>query len=238
MDIEEALQQGSVSLLSFALLRSHCCWCDHSLHEATLQSHIKAVELILKHDASNIDHHCRGFRPLHLAIAACMVDGDAGYQIAKLLLEFNSNPNYVDGDDVSLSSPLHNAVRRGCTGLVSMLLQSGARPNFQGADLSTALHIACKQATLFKEVMHNTHFVSVGLLLCSQADPNIIDDKGHVPGCYVQDCKLTKLLFRAQRHWRYKTLILVAHSFNLVGTNARTDIWLVPENLVLIASFL
>jgi len=43
IDIEAALQQGSVSLLSLALLRSHCCGCDHSLHEAVQRGNVKAV---------------------------------------------------------------------------------------------------------------------------------------------------------------------------------------------------
>jgi len=170
-----------------------------------------------------------------------MVEGDAGYQIAKKLLEYRSNPNHVDGDYPSRGCPLHDATRLGCIGLVGILLQFGADPNFQGADCSTALHIACKQATLHKEVMHDTFFASVKQLLACQADPNMIDGKGILPGCYLEDCKAIKLMLRAQRHWHSKALALVCHSFhcsNDLKTCSEKDIWLVPETLLHIFSFL
>lgn len=241
IDIEAALQQGSVWLLSLALLRSHCCSCDHSLHEAVQRNNFKAVELILVNDASTIDHHCKGCRPLHLAISASMVECDTGYQIAKKLLEHNSSPNYVDGDDVSRGCPLHDATRRGCIGLASMLLQFGAEPNFQGPDLSTALHIGCKQVTLYKDVMHDTYVSSLKRLLASQADPNIIDNKGHFPGCYLEDFRSIELMRRAQLHWHKKTMALVCHSFNCssdLKPNSKMNTWLVPETLMLIVRFL
>jgi len=211
-DIELALQQESVDLLSLALLRSHYCTCGHPLHAAVQRGNLKAVELLLKHDMSNIDDTCGGLRPLHLAVKA---SADTGNQIFETLLQYKANPNFLEGDDTSLNCPLLHATSRGRSGLVRMLLQHGADSDFQGSDGSTALHIACKQLTLHKKVMSIMFLECIQCLLTSDADPHKIDDKGHVPGDYLEEWNHKDILLRAGFLRHKRTVALVSrNSFN------------------------
>jgi len=225
-DIEVALQQDSVDLLSLALCRSHHCACSHPLHAAVQRGNPGAVELLLKHDMSSIDDTCGGRRPLHLAVRA---RADACDQIVATLLQYKANPNCLEADDISLNCPLHDATWRGHSGLVKMLLHHGADSDFQGPDASTALHIACKQLTLHKEVMSIVFLDCIKCLLASGADPRKIDEKGHIPGDYLEDWKHKGIMLRAQYLWHRRTIALVSRtSFD----------WVLPETFKLIALFL
>jgi len=180
----------------------------------------------LKHDTTSIDDNCGGRRPLHLAVKAC---AQTGHQIVEKLLQYKANPNYVEGDDISLNCPLHDATWRGRLGLVRMLLHHGADSDFQGSDGSTALHVACKQLTLHKEVMSFMFLDCIKCLLASDADPCKIDEKGHVPGDYLEEWNHKEIMLKAKYLWHKKTMALVSRTyFN----------WVLPETVKLVAMFL
>mmetsp|Transcript_31681 Transcript_31681/g.67332 ORF Transcript_31681/g.67332 Transcript_31681/m.67332 type:complete len:355 (+) Transcript_31681:70-1134(+) len=218
-DIEAALLRGSLSLLSLALLRGHCCGQDHCVHEAVRRQNVRALEFLLQRDVQDVDAHCCGRRPLHLAIQACMVEGDAGYKMAELLLQHAARPNLQCGDDWSVDAPLHEATKRGCAAAVALLLRYGADPNAADMNSYTPLHVACRQ-TPFQFGTH--HGEVVQLLLRHGAVPYHTDLFGLAPLQYAHDGSLRRRLIQAEQAWSRRALAL-ARGRSCVGGGQGED---------------
>ena len=64
----------------------------------------------------------------------------AQFDVCKLLLAYNANPDTADG--TTLATPLHMAAESGDAALAKLLLEQGARPDEKEAEGDTPLHIA------------------------------------------------------------------------------------------------
>lgn len=201
-DIDNALRRSSLPLLSLALLRGHCCGDDHCLYEAVRRQNLRALEFLLQRGHStnhDVDSQCGGRRPLHLAIQACMAEGDVGYKMAELLLKHGSRPDALRDDDPAVDTPLHNATKRGCPAAVALLLCYGADPN--GADMSgfTPLHVVCRQTPFHP--CGTSHEEVIQLVLRHGACPSLVDHFGLEPLHYAHDVGLRQKLLQAERWW-------------------------------------
>lgn len=214
-DIEVAVQEGSTTLLSLALLRDHGCGDDHSVHEAVRRNHVKALQLLLLNtSATQADAHCHGRRPLHSAIQHCISEDDVGYKMLEALLSAGASANFCEGDDPSLGAPLHMAAKRRCIAVVALLLAYGAKPNVQDAGGRTPLHMSCHQLAF------QTGFVEekvTDLLLSYGACPVVADSLDHEPVDYAHDVVLRRKLQKAAQWWARSQLELA------VGRRAAPD---------------
>jgi ankyrin repeat protein len=212
-DIELALLKKSMPLLSLTLLRGHCCGdSSHGVHEAVRRQHMGALEFLLQHSSKdNVDRHCNGRRPLHLAINVCVVEGDIGHRMADLLLRYGANPNFVDGDDPLVDSPLPDSTKRGCTVGMELLLKYKANPDHPDVAGFTPLHLACKGGMSF--IGGNVQHRIVGMLLHYGACPIPEDKLGMTPLRYAAlGGTVHKQLAMAERLWHRCTLLLVRGS--------------------------
>lgn len=214
-DIDAALVRGSVPLLSLALLRHHKCYSDHCLHEAITIQNVKALSFLLENGVHGVDEHCGGFRPLHLAVNACMVEHDTGYNMAKLLLQNSACPDKCPGDLPDVEAPIFDAMRRGCAAAVELLLCHGANVDAVDANGRSALHVACQKVAGCEvrgwEVVHRP---IISLLLKHGA--------------------LREKLKRSQQDW---TRCQLARVGGRAAVQEGCPIWEMDEFTMLIASF-
>jgi len=197
-DIDAALLQGSLPLLSLALLRHHKCLSDHCLHEAIMFKNASALSFLLRNGAHGVDEQCAGRRPLHLAVCGCMVEGDAGYNMAKMLLQNLACPDKCAEDDQAVEAPMFDATRRGCAAAVKLLLCHGAKPDAVDASGRTVLHTACQKVTVSCELVQ---WQIISLLLKHGASPYKADAHGKMPAEYLPQGALLQKLRKAQQVW-------------------------------------
>lgn len=206
-------------LLFLTLLRGHCCGdSSHAVHEVVRRQHLGALEFLLQYsNKGDVDRHCQGRRPLHLAIHVCVVEGDIGHRMADLLLRHGANPNYVDGDDPLVDLPLPDSTKRGCTAGMELLLKYKANPNVPDSAGFTPLHVACKGMSFLDG---NLQQRIVSLLLRNGACPILEDKLGLTPLRYVASKgagAVHKQLVDAARSWHRCTLLLVRGSGRRFG---------------------
>jgi len=205
-DIEAALAQGSVPLLSLALSRGHGCGEDNCVFEAVRCHHAGALELLLRRGhTQDVDRHCSGRRPLHLAVQTTLSEGDTGYAMAELLLRHSSRPGRCPGDGWSLDAPLVDAAKRGCVPAVALLLRYAGDPNSCDMYGSSLLHVVCRQAPYLCGPLH---MEVARLLLRHGACPCAVDPLGLTPAQYTLDPGLHQLLAAAGRCWNRRSLLL------------------------------
>jgi len=199
-------------LLSLTLLRGHCCGDNHGIHEAVRRQHMGALEFLLQNSSKgDVDRHCHGRRPLHLAIQVCVVEGDIGHRMAELLLHHGANPNFVDGDDPMVDSPLPDSTKRCCTVGMELLLKYKANPDTPDVAGFTPLHLSCKGGMSFLGASVQQRIV--GMLLRSGACPIPEDMLGMTPLRYVAlGGTVHRQLTRAEWAWHRRTLLLARGS--------------------------
>lgn len=211
-DINSAIAEKSHEMLSLTLLRHHCCSGNHCLFEAVRREHPAAVQFLLQHGGEEVDAHCCGSRPLHTAVKVCSVAGDAGYQIAKMLLEHGASPNAVFGDDPTLEAPIQTAARRGSIAAAELLLSHGADPNACDATGCSPLHGVCRRAAfqIAGDILAEKLIV---VMLKYGANPCQTDLFGHDAARYLcpDSAPLVDLLAKAKQHWYRRSLQLLAH---------------------------
>lgn len=223
-ELHHAVRAGDTALLKMALQKGHHCGCvnTHFAHEAVRHQHLPALRLLLQ-EGHACDDHCNGRRPLHLAVQTCMVEGDQGYQMAKLLLEHGARPCPTPGDDLRKCSPLTDAAQRCCTSAVALLLAHGADPNQADLRGDTPLHIACRYAHPARgpplphaeAVGRTVQERVVDLLIQKGANPTQKDHAGQPPIAHVpkQSGCLREKLHRAERWWSLRGFQVVCAHF-------------------------
>ncbi len=104
------------------------------LHYAAKEGHTQAAQALIEAcaDTAAVDSH--GDTPLHAAAA------NGHTETVRLLL--TTGAPLDPRDTVYLSTPLHKAVRGGCFGVTSVLLEAGADPNSPNEAGRTPLHLA------------------------------------------------------------------------------------------------
>jgi hypothetical protein len=241
-DIEAALAQQSLPLLSLALMRGHCCGSDHCIHEAVRLRHLPALDFLLTAGGSeHLDGHCRGLRPLHWAVQACGEEGDVGYRMAELLLLNGSRPDGCALDDEAVDAPLHDATKRGCVAAVELLLAYGADPNKSDTNGYTPLHYVCR---LMPFECGTFHVRVAELLLQHGALPSEPDAHGKSPLQYARDPSLRRKLLEAERLRNRRNLRLALGRGCTVGDSAgqlresHEICWLLPEIFESVVGFL
>jgi len=224
-DVKMALGWGSTTLLSWTLVRSRTCTCgiDHALHEAINFQHPVALEFLLSRgvkETLNVSCGSSGQRPLHRAVRMTRTEGDVGYVMARILLEYGAQPNTA-GD-----SPLHDAASGGCPAAVRLLLKHSADPNAVNPNGQTPLHAVC-QRMLFSSTDLQEQVVQA--LLAHGADPTRRDAAGLLPSDYARSAGqlpvfdglasgIIEFLERAERWWERRMALLVRS--RTVGTRA------------------
>lgn len=148
-DINSAVEEQSVPLLRTALQRRHACPGEHSLHEAVRQAHLPALRLLI-HSHAEPNSRClcleRGCEfPLQLAASgAHFFRASDRYQAVELLLRAGADRD-VRRSDGEANTPLHDAVRRGDSDIVDLLLKHRADPNVANGFGETPLCLALRQ---------------------------------------------------------------------------------------------
>ncbi|CAL1127503.1 unnamed protein product [Cladocopium goreaui] len=189
---------------------------------------LRALEYLLKREASDLDEACLGCRPLHVATQVCMFNGDVGYCMMELLLQHGARPNRVVGDDPEMDPPLHEATKRGSVPAVSLLLNARASPDEVNGHGDSPLHLACRQ-TPFQG--SDTQSEVVSLLLRHGAKPLALDSLGRPPKRYALDPVLVGKLTEAESRWCRGEALLAWRSWRH-ATN------ILPELFEKIVSFL
>jgi len=223
-ELHHAVRTCDTAVLKMSLQQGHHCACAHThfVHEAVRHQHLPALRLLLQ-EGHACDEHCNGRRPLHLAVQTCMVEGDQGHLMARLLLEHGARPDAGPGDDLRKCSPLTDAAQRCCAPAVALLLAHGADPNQADLRGDTPLHIACRYAhptrgpplphaeALGRTVQERI----VDLLLQRGADPSQRDHAGQPPIAHIprQSACLRQKLQRAERWWCQRGFRVVCASF-------------------------
>lgn len=227
-DVQTALLQDSDTLLALALLRNHRCCGNHYVYEAVRRHSLRALEYLLKREASDLDEACLGCRPLHVATQVCMFNGDVGYCMMELLLQHGARPNRVVGDDPEMDPPLHEATKRGSVPAVSLLLNARASPDEVNGHGDSPLHLACRQ-TPFQG--SDTQSEVVSLLLRHGARPLALDSLGRPPKRYALDPVLVGQLTEAESRWCRGEALLAWRSWRHASN-------ILPELFEKIVSFL
>jgi len=214
-EIEVALSKRSPNLLSLALLRGNSCGDSHGIFEAVRRQHLKALEFLLQcSGSSEVDRHCCGRRPLHLAIQVCAVERDTGHQMAEMLLHHDATPNFVAGDDPSVDAPLLDSTKRSSEAAVALLLTYGGDPCRTDAAGFSPLHIVCRQLPNYSAQERLIRL----LLLQHGACPVQVDKLGHTPGQYLRNRgSAWDLLKKSERIW-HRRIILAAWGYGGRGS--------------------
>lgn len=249
-ELDMQLRAGFVPGVCMVLERSHCCAQKHHLYEATKRGHAEAVRFLLRHRSVGgvdepVDQVCGGRRPLHLAVEACITEGDTGYQIAEALLQHGANPNRSVVDDLMADSPLLLAAKQGNAAATGLLLAHGADPNEATAGGDLPLIAACSQVIAFPgpwgQISGNDSVVEA--LLCGGADPFRVDAAGLTARMYAsgRSSWLRKKLVRAER-WcirRQVTLLCKWNQDSAQGSDLvnLVSFFKIPELSKLIVTF-
>jgi|GEM_PF-6185294 len=141
------------------------------LHLAATRGHVEVVNLLLDHGAG-INDLCHGFSALYVAVGCFSVKEDKRkptesrrQEIVHILLERGADPN--NGD-----LPLHCAALLGFEGMITLLLEYGARIDDLGVKNRTALFVAAQSRYLTKSKRKAT----VQLLMKHGANPASLID--------------------------------------------------------------
>eukprot|EP00419_Tripos_fusus_P023077 CAMPEP_0172728174 /NCGR_PEP_ID=MMETSP1074-20121228/92093_1 /TAXON_ID=2916 /ORGANISM="Ceratium fusus, Strain PA161109" /LENGTH=320 /DNA_ID=CAMNT_0013555397 /DNA_START=91 /DNA_END=1053 /DNA_ORIENTATION=- len=203
-DIEAALNKRSSTLLSLALLRGNSCGDSHGIFEAVRRQHLKALEFLLQSSGNGeVDRHCCGRRPLHLAIQVCAAEGDSGHQMAETLLHHGATPNFMAGDDPSVDAPLLDSTKRSSEAAVALLLSHGGDPCRTDAAGFSPLHIVCRHLPIYSAQER-----LIRLLLQHKACPVQVDKLGHTPGQWLRNRgNAWDLLKKSERICHRRTII-------------------------------
>mmetsp|Transcript_91109 Transcript_91109/g.175391 ORF Transcript_91109/g.175391 Transcript_91109/m.175391 type:complete len:328 (+) Transcript_91109:80-1063(+) len=205
-DIEAALNKRSSTLLSLALLRGNGCGDSHGIFEAVRRQHLKALEFLLQSSGNGeVDRHCCGRRPLHLAIQVCAAEGDSGHQMAETLLHHGATPNFMAGDDPSVDAPLLDSTKRSSEAAVALLLTYGGDPCSTDAAGFSPLHVVCRQLGFQHEAQERLIRL---LLLQHGACPVQVDKLEHMPRQYLRNrSSAWDLLKKSERIWHRRIII-------------------------------
>ncbi len=132
-----------------------------------------------------------GISPLHIAALAGHTN------MVELLLEYGADANIQNNWG---RSALHYVSRNGTTKMVQLLLDYGAYIDLQDIHGTTMLHDASKCNN--KDV--------VALLLCNDADPNIRNEDGILPGQLAKTSEMRALFYMKEwRPWNHSKQRLV-----------------------------
>lgn len=235
-DIDAAVSLASMPLLALALRRGHCCDKDHMVFEAVRRQNMPSLRFVLESGDQDVDQTCCGKRPLHLALENCYIREDTGYKMAELLLRHGANPNALPQDTaVGLTSPLHDATRRGCSAVLELLLRFGVDPNVGDEDGLTSMHVFARKLGLFpiscyKEIL--------SCLLAHDASPFVLDAHGRTPLDGVNDVNMRCVIVRVQRWWTRKSILQVSRAGG-ERADALESVrpWMLPEIFRAIMSF-
>jgi ankyrin repeat protein len=160
-----------------------------ALHLAVQRRDLKSVRQLLKKNANvNNADNVRWFTSLHLIALPSRLQNektdidDMRLRIAHLLISTNRQSipdlNYQDSEG---NTPLHYAAQletQDCCDLISLFLESGAKPNIRNIRDQIPLHLLCHNAQLrkrdnFQEIIH--------IMLMHGADPNLQSLTGCTP---------------------------------------------------------
>lgn len=206
-EIDAALSCSSAALLSLALCRSHTCSEDHSIFEAVRRHNLRALKFLLQCRPQDVDLHCSGCRPLHLAIQVCAITGDTGYMMAEVLLKHGASANRCDQDNNFIDPPLENAAKRGSLAALALLLSYGADPNVQNSLGLAPLHIIGSTLNVHGAIYGRD---LIALLLRHGASPCRADFFGFEPAHYVQHyLDLVQMFAQAKVRWHRRSLWLL-----------------------------
>jgi len=245
-DLMDAVEQGSVSSLKLALVRSLGCSTCHCLHELVGGRHVEALEFLLRCGADHVDEHRAGVRPVHVALQHCMAEGDMGYRMLQLLLHHGAQPNQIPGDAFgeSREAALHDAARRGNAAVVALLLSHGADPDAIDAVGNSPLHVLCQHVAPWSSGSEER---IIALLMRAGALP-LRNAMGKQPSSIPLDVSLRLRLSQAES-WHGRKCFLMAqtrmcYGFGCTGVAASTadkstpQGFFLPEVFELVAAFL
>ena len=111
--------------------------------------------------------------PLAKAMSESVDNSPSYMEIARLLLKYGANPNYLRGGYPILV----DVVSDGKLNCVRLLLETGADPNAVDPNNQTPLHHLARSGKYFK----NQHGLIMKLLLDAGAKTDVIDDNGLTP---------------------------------------------------------
>lgn len=208
-EVHAALIKRCPRMLSAALLRTHSCCADHCVHEAVRYQHVAALDFLLELGAPEFDEPCHGRRPLHFAVEASLIRGDAGYNMADRLLRRGAKPNACSGDELSCAEPpLHEAAKLGNASMVALLLAYGAELSSTSAAGEAPLHRVGRYGAVLLRA-DGGHAEVARLLIQRGANPFQRDGVGRTPLQHASDAGLKEILSRAE-HLCNKHALVVA----------------------------
>jgi hypothetical protein len=220
-DVSDAVEQGSVSLLKLALTCKYRCHAAQCLHELVTGRNLRALDFLLRCGTENVDEHCRGLRPLHLALKLCAVEGDEGFRMLDRLLRHGARPERLVGDGfggLQWEAPLHDAARRCLPTAVELLLAHGAEPNCSDVSGNSPLHVVCRVLTSWNSAQA---LRVVSTLLQAGGCPLRANAAGKLPSEYAQDAGVASKL-RKVENWYSRRWLMTAHrSILAVGEGSR-----------------
>lgn len=207
-DIEAAVEQGSVDGLHLTLSCGHCCNAAHYLHEAVTRRSVRGLEFLLQRGDLGLDELCRGLRPVHLALQACVSEQDVGYRMLALLLRHGAQANRMEADTFGgarQEAPIHEAVRRGSVAALSLLLAHGADVHACDSAGNTPLHTLCQQSAPWSGRYTGG---ALAQLLNAGACPLQLNQAQRVPSYYAWDASLQLKLSAAESWYGRRALLL------------------------------
>eukprot|EP00929_Paragymnodinium_shiwhaense_P050573 TRINITY_DN25460_c0_g1_i1.p1 TRINITY_DN25460_c0_g1~~TRINITY_DN25460_c0_g1_i1.p1 ORF type:complete len:489 (-),score=68.91 TRINITY_DN25460_c0_g1_i1:812-2278(-) len=247
-EIDLAIQQGSLSLLTLSLRCSNdmsCCADASALHGVVRRRHTGALKFILTQTAGsalNVDECCCacGKRPLDIAVSNSVRGEDVGYGMAEMLLQHGAKPGGAEPGrgrrrccDVE-EEPLREAVKRGHAAMVELLLSHGADPNVVDAQGRAALHRISSACTFAEDSVRPM----ITSLLRQGANPCLLDASGRSPKQCVGDPYAWALLDEAERRCQRAMLTVAVGRPVAVAPSAQMTCWHTPELLGAIGEWL